>query len=81
MSALKGAALFAAILGTVLFCMWWFPQADCNTARKGLAYIERCEASTDCALSASELDLKAAFVRLKAKSCPRPNPPSNLRAD
>ena len=71
-AALQGAALLTAMVGVVLFCMWWFPHVDCKTARSGLDFIERCEANPDCMLTVRERNLKQAYTRLAINSCPTP---------
>ena len=49
----------------------FFAHLDCNTARNGLDFIERCEAESDCTLNARDLQLKRVYTRLEIKSCPR----------
>ena len=69
--ATKAAGLFGSIIATVAFCMWWFPQVDCQNGRQGLEFIERCEADANCTLRPRELQLKETYTRLILKSCPK----------
>ena len=68
---LKALGLFGAIIATVLFCMWYFPQIDCKNAHDGLEFIARCEADPNCELRAQDLNLKRALTRLEIKACPK----------
>lgn len=65
------ALIIGACIATVIFCTWWFPKLDCYNAKQGLAFIEHCQASDDCSLTASELELKRVYTRLEIKSCPK----------
>lgn len=82
-AALKALAAGASVIVLMMLAMYWFETVDCNNARNGLAFIERCELSPDCALSANELRLKRVYTRLEMHNCPAPvpMPPTNLRAN
>ena len=70
---LQSLGLFAAIIATVIFCIWWFPRIDCATATNGLAFIEACENDPDCTLNPRDHNLKKAYIRMQIKSCPSDN--------
>ena len=72
LQAIMVTAIAVTIVGGFMYgCMIWFAKVDCSNARQGLDFIERCEASPNCSLRASELDLKRVYTRLEIKSCPR----------
>lgn len=47
----KGAAVLIGAIAWLAYAMHWFEIQDCRTAQRGLAYIERCAADSDCELT------------------------------
>ena len=64
-----GLAIIVGMVFIVGAFTIYFPKIDCYNARKGLGFIERCEADQDCNLTAKERNLKQAYTRLEIKSC------------
>lgn len=71
--AKNATLMFLGFIALVVFVLgivpYWFATVDCNTATKGLAFIERCETHPDCNLRPRELALKETYIRMQAKSC------------
>ena len=68
---MQGGAMLGALVGTVLFCMWWFPKVDCNTGLQGRDFINACEANAHCSLRPRELQLKETYERMIIRNCPK----------
>ena len=68
---IKSVALFGGIIFVFLAMPSVFKKLDCNTAKRNLTFIERCNTNDNCTLTAREFQRFEGYVRLEIASCPK----------